>query len=107
VIGRCTLLLPVVVNTWCSMDFVFSEAVLAIVWSMHILKAVLKRAVIPKSTSPSHLRSNLDVVDWELPQSDYDTLCKLPYQVRHGVVTYTYLYIGRIGRNRRVEQARM
>ena len=50
--------------------------------------------MIPKSTSPSHLRSNLDVVDWELPQSDYDALCKLPYQVTPGVVTCTCLHIG-------------
>ena len=39
-------------------------------------------AVIPKSTSPDHLRSNLDVVDWELPPGDFDALCRLPYQAR-------------------------
>ena len=37
-------------------------------------------AVIPKSTSPDHLRSNLDVVDWELPPGDFDALSRLPYQ---------------------------
>ena len=41
-------------------------------------------AVIPKSTSPSHLRSNLDVVDWMLPPGDYDAISRLPYQARRG-----------------------
>ena len=56
---------------------------------------VLRRAVIPKSTSPSHLRSNLDVVDWELPQADYDALCQLPYQVRCGALPCAECYAHR------------
>ena len=37
-------------------------------------------AVIPKATSPSHLRGNLDVVDWMLAPGDYDAISRLPYQ---------------------------
>ena len=37
-------------------------------------------AVIPKATSPSHLRGNLDVVDWMLSPGDYDAISRLPYQ---------------------------
>lgn len=39
-------------------------------------------AVIPKATSPSHLRGNLDVVDWMLSPGDYDAISRLPSQAR-------------------------
>ena len=38
--------------------------------------------VIPKASSESHLRSNLEALDWELPQEDYKALSSLKFQVR-------------------------
>ena len=37
--------------------------------------------VIPKASSESHLRSNLEALDWELPQEEYKELSSLKFQV--------------------------
>jgi len=39
-------------------------------------------SVIPKSTNPSRIAGNLDVLDWELCQSDYDLLSGIAFQMR-------------------------
>ena len=64
--------------TWCS----FRECAEELSDSSRVVTWLNGCAVIPKSTSPDHLRSNLDVVDWELPPGDFDALCRLPYQAR-------------------------
>lgn len=37
--------------------------------------------VIPKASSEAHLRSNLEALDWELPQEDMKALSSLKFQV--------------------------
>lgn len=39
-------------------------------------------SVIPKATSETHIKGNLDVLNWELSKEDYDTLNSLKYQKR-------------------------
>eukprot|EP00884_Botryococcus_braunii_P000023 jgi/Botrbrau1/10020/Bobra.0012s0107.1 len=41
-----------------------------------------KTSVIPKASSKSHLRSNLDVLSWELSAQDFKELSGLEYQAR-------------------------
>ena len=46
-------------------------------------------SVLPKSTHPDRLRSNIDVLGWSLPQEDFELLSSLPTQtrmVRSGVI---------------------
>ena len=39
-------------------------------------------SVIPKSTNPSRIAGNLDVLDWELSPADYDLLSTMAFQMR-------------------------
>ena len=40
--------------------------------------------MLPKSVNVDRLRSNIDIVGWQLPQEDFDRLNKLEPQVRVG-----------------------
>jgi diketogulonate reductase-like aldo/keto reductase len=40
-------------------------------------------SVIPKASSESHMRSNLDVLNWPLPEDDFKALSSLKFQVGH------------------------
>lgn len=39
-------------------------------------------SVIPKATSEAHLKSNLEVLEWTLPNSDYDAISSIQFQRR-------------------------
>ncbi|KAK9807822.1 hypothetical protein WJX72_010273 [[Myrmecia] bisecta] len=39
-------------------------------------------SVIPKSIKPERIRQNLDVLDWEIPQEDFQKLSSLQFQMR-------------------------
>jgi diketogulonate reductase-like aldo/keto reductase len=41
-------------------------------------------SVLPKSTNPGRIQSNLEIVDWELSAADMEALNGLEFQVRHG-----------------------
>ena len=40
-------------------------------------------SVIPKASSEDHLRSNLDALQWELPEKEYSAVSSIAYQVCH------------------------
>ena len=40
-------------------------------------------SVIPKASSEDHLRSNLDALQWQLPEKEYSALSTIAYQVCH------------------------
>ena len=39
-------------------------------------------SVIPKASSEEHLRSNLEALQWELPQAEFKALSSVAYQVQ-------------------------
>ena len=39
-------------------------------------------SILPKSVNEGRIKSNLDVIDWELPREDYESLCTLSNQQR-------------------------
>ncbi|UPQ98615.1 NADP-dependent oxidoreductase [Chloropicon primus] len=39
-------------------------------------------SILPKSVNEGRIKSNLDVIDWELPREDYESLCGLVTQER-------------------------
>lgn len=41
-------------------------------------------SVLPKSVNVDRLRSNIDIVGWQLTQEDFDRLSRLEPQVRVG-----------------------
>lgn len=40
-------------------------------------------SVIPKASSEAHLRSNLDILNWEIPKDDFKALSSLKFQVNY------------------------
>ena len=48
-------------------------------------------AVIPRASSESHLRSNLEALDWELPSEDYKALSSFEFQVSDPQKALTFL----------------
>lgn len=49
-----------------------------------LVKWALQRgtSVIPKSTNPNHLKENIHVFDWKIPEQDFEALCTLKNQKR-------------------------
>lgn len=38
-------------------------------------------STIPKSTNPDRIKENIKVFEWQIPQKDFEALCKISDQV--------------------------
>lgn len=58
----------------------------------HLAQELCAAAVIPKSKTPSRIVSNLDVLNWEIPEEDYKRLNSLKYQASLFQITLLQSY---------------